>query len=57
MLHYFERRSATEIAALCGCSVSTAKRRLACATRRFEAIVAASPELSPAPCRNSLTPV
>lgn len=46
MLHYVERQSASEIAALCGCSLSTAKRRLARATRRFEAIVAASPELS-----------
>jgi RNA polymerase sigma-70 factor, ECF subfamily len=46
MLHYVERHSASEIAALCGYSLSTAKRRLAGATRRFEAIVAASPELS-----------
>jgi DNA-directed RNA polymerase specialized sigma24 family protein len=36
----------SEIAALCGYSLSTAKRRLAGATRRFEAIVAASPGLS-----------
>jgi RNA polymerase sigma-70 factor, ECF subfamily len=46
MLHYVERHSAAEIAELCGYSLSTAKRRLAGATRRFEAIVAASPELS-----------
>jgi len=46
MLHYVERHSALEIAELCGYSLSTAKRRLARATRRFEAIVAASPELS-----------
>ena len=46
MLHYVERRSASEIAELCGYSLSTAKRRLSRATRRFEAIVAASPELS-----------
>lgn len=46
MLHYVERHSLAEIAELCGHSVSTAKRRLAAATRRFEAIVAASPELS-----------
>lgn len=46
MLHYVERHSAPEIAELCGYSLSTAKRRLAGATRRFEAIVAASPELS-----------
>ncbi|MES1185395.1 MAG: RNA polymerase sigma factor [Myxococcales bacterium] len=46
MLHYVERHSAAEIAQLCGYSLSTAKRRLAGATRRFEAIVAASPELS-----------
>ena len=46
MLHYVDRHSAAEIAELCGYSLSTAKRRLAGATRRFEAIVAASPELS-----------
>jgi RNA polymerase sigma-70 factor (ECF subfamily) len=46
VLHYVERHSAPEIAELCGYSLSTAKRRLASATRRFEAIVAASPELS-----------
>jgi RNA polymerase sigma-70 factor (ECF subfamily) len=46
MLHYVERQSASEIAELCGYSLSTAKRRLASAARRFEAIVAASPELS-----------
>jgi RNA polymerase sigma-70 factor (ECF subfamily) len=46
MLHYVERHSALEIAELCGYSLSTAKRRLAGATKRFEAIVAASPELS-----------
>jgi RNA polymerase sigma factor (sigma-70 family) len=46
VLHYVERHSALEIAELCGYSLSTAKRRLASATRRFEAIVAASPELS-----------
>jgi RNA polymerase sigma-70 factor (ECF subfamily) len=46
MLHYVDRHSAPEIAELCGYSLSTAKRRLAGATRRFEAIVAASPELS-----------
>jgi RNA polymerase sigma-70 factor, ECF subfamily len=46
MLHYVERNSVTEIAELCGYSLSTAKRRLARATRRFEAIVSASPELS-----------
>jgi RNA polymerase sigma-70 factor (ECF subfamily) len=46
MLHYVERRTASEIAELCGYSLSTAKRRLASAARRFEAIVAASPELS-----------
>jgi RNA polymerase sigma-70 factor (ECF subfamily) len=46
MLHYVERNSAAEIAELCGYSLSTSKRRLARATRRFEAIVAASPELS-----------
>jgi RNA polymerase sigma-70 factor (ECF subfamily) len=46
MLHYVERHSASEIAELCGYSLSTAKRRLAGAARRFEAIVAASPELS-----------
>jgi RNA polymerase sigma-70 factor (ECF subfamily) len=45
MLHYVDRHSAAEIAELCGFSVSTAKRRLVRATRRFEAIVAASPEL------------
>ena len=46
MLHYVDRHSAAEIAELCGYSLSTAKRRLASATRRFEAIVAASPDLS-----------
>lgn len=46
MLHYVDRHSASEIAGLCGYSLSTAKRRLIGATRRFEAIVAASPELS-----------
>ncbi len=46
MLHYVERHSAVEIAELCGYSLSTAKRRLSRATRRFEAIIAASPELS-----------
>lgn len=46
MLHYVDRHSTAEIAELCGYSLSTAKRRLARATRRFEAIVAASPELS-----------
>jgi RNA polymerase sigma-70 factor (ECF subfamily) len=46
VLHYVERHSASEIAGICGYSLSTAKRRLAGATRRFEAIVAASPELS-----------
>lgn len=45
MLHYVERHSAAEVAELCGYSLSTAKRRLARATSRFEAIVAASPEL------------
>jgi RNA polymerase sigma-70 factor (ECF subfamily) len=46
MLHYVDHNSTAEIAELCGYSLSTAKRRLARATRRFEAIVAASPELS-----------
>jgi RNA polymerase sigma-70 factor, ECF subfamily len=46
MLHHVDRHSAAEIATLCGYSLSTAKRRLARATRRFEALVAASPELS-----------
>lgn len=46
MLHYVDSCSTTEIAELCGYSLSTAKRRLSRATRRFEAIVAASPELS-----------
>lgn len=46
VLHYVDHHSASEIAELCGYSLSTAKRRLAGATRRFEAIVAASPELS-----------
>jgi RNA polymerase sigma-70 factor, ECF subfamily len=46
MLHYVDRHSTLEIAEICGYSLSTAKRRLARATRRFEAIVAASPELS-----------
>jgi RNA polymerase sigma-70 factor (ECF subfamily) len=46
MLHYVDRHSAAEVAELCGYSLSTAKRRLASATRRFEAIVAASPDLS-----------
>jgi RNA polymerase sigma-70 factor (ECF subfamily) len=46
VLHYVDRHSASEIAAICGYSLSTAKRRLIGATRRFEAIVAASPELS-----------
>lgn len=46
MLHYVDRHNTTEIAELCGYSVSTAKRRLARASRRFEALVAASPELS-----------
>lgn len=46
MLHYVDHHSAAEIAELCGYSLSTAKRRLARATRRFQAIVAASPELS-----------
>lgn len=46
MLHHVDRHSAAEIAELCGYSLSTAKRRLTRATRRFEAIVAASPELS-----------
>ncbi|HKO51133.1 MAG TPA: RNA polymerase sigma factor [Polyangiaceae bacterium] len=46
MLHYVERYGPAEIAELCGYSLSTAKRRLAGATRRFEGIVAASPELS-----------
>jgi RNA polymerase sigma-70 factor (ECF subfamily) len=46
VLHYVDRHSALEIAEICGYSLSTAKRRLARATRRFEAIVAASPELA-----------
>lgn len=46
MLHYVDRNSAIEIAELCGYSLSTAKRRITRATRRFEAMVAASPELS-----------
>ena len=46
MLHYVERHSAVEIAELCGYSLSTAKRRIARASRRFEAIVSASPDLS-----------
>lgn len=46
MLHYVDHHSTAEIAELCGYSLSTAKRRLAGATRRFESIVAASPELS-----------
>jgi RNA polymerase sigma-70 factor (ECF subfamily) len=46
MLHYVDRHSTAEIAELCGYSLSTAKRRLARATRRFEAIVEASPELA-----------
>jgi RNA polymerase sigma-70 factor, ECF subfamily len=46
VLHYVDRHSTSEIADICGYSLSTAKRRLAGATRRFEAIVAASPELS-----------
>lgn len=46
MLHYVERHSAAEIAQICGYSLSTAKRRLAQGSRRFEAIVARSPELS-----------
>ena len=46
VLHYVDRHSTSEIAGICGYSLSTAKRRLAGATRRFEAIVAASPELS-----------
>jgi RNA polymerase sigma-70 factor, ECF subfamily len=46
VLHHVDHHSAAEIAELCGYSLSTAKRRLARATRRFEAVVAASPELS-----------
>lgn len=46
MLHHVDRHSAAEIAELCGYSLSTAKRRLARATLRFEAILAASPELA-----------
>lgn len=46
MLHYVDHHSTAEIAELCGYSPSTAKRRLARATQRFEAIVARSPELS-----------
>lgn len=46
VLHYVDHHTAAEIAGICGYSLSTAKRRLAGATRRFEAIVAASPELS-----------
>jgi len=46
MLHYVDRHSLPEIAQLCGFSLSTAKRRLARASRRFEAIVAASPDLA-----------
>lgn len=46
MLHHVDRHSTAEIAELCGYSLSTAKRRLARANRRFEAMVAASPELS-----------
>jgi RNA polymerase sigma-70 factor (ECF subfamily) len=46
MLHYVDRHSAMEIAEICGYSLSTAKRRLARATRRFEAILVASPELA-----------
>lgn len=46
VLHHVEHHSVPEIAELCGYSLSTAKRRLARATRRFQAIVAASPELS-----------
>jgi RNA polymerase sigma-70 factor (ECF subfamily) len=46
MLHYVDRHSAVEIAQICGYSLSTAKRRLARASRRFEAIVARSPDLS-----------
>ncbi len=46
MLHYVDHHTPSEIAELCGYSLSTAKRRLAGATRRFEAIVAATPELA-----------
>jgi len=46
MLYYVERHNVAEIAQICGYSLSTAKRRLAQAVRRFEAIVAQSPELS-----------
>ena len=46
MLHYVDRHSLPEIAQLCGYSLSTAKRRLARATSRFEAILAASPDLA-----------
>ncbi len=46
MLHHVDRHSAAEIAELCGYSLSTAKRRIERATRRFEAMVAASPQLS-----------
>jgi RNA polymerase sigma-70 factor (ECF subfamily) len=46
MLHHVDRHSAMEIAEICGYSLSTAKRRLARATRRFEAILSASPELA-----------
>jgi RNA polymerase sigma-70 factor (ECF subfamily) len=46
VLHYVDRHSVSEIAALCRRQRVSAKRRLAGATRRFEAIVAASPGLS-----------
>jgi RNA polymerase sigma-70 factor, ECF subfamily len=44
-LHFVEDMPLHEIAALCGFSHATAKRRLWAANRRFQALIAHSPEL------------
>jgi len=44
LLHFLEERSLVEIAETCGYSLATAKRRLAAANRRFEALIARHPE-------------
>lgn len=46
LLHVVEGRGLLEIAELCGCSMATAKRRLARAHVRFEKLAARHPELS-----------
>jgi RNA polymerase sigma-70 factor (ECF subfamily) len=45
LLHIVEGRGLSEIAELCGCSLATAKRRLARAHVRFDKLAARHPEL------------